>query len=566
MSMPAAGVQRDTEAIELEPSVPLSVVEPWTVRGSGSPELRVSVAPERANPPSLARETLALRRSRLAATALLLAVTYGVLAAWHLFSGIKHAPIVWLLLLGRLLLPAVIAGLLVSPMVLSSFRVRALEFTLFGGLIASVVATQYEVNLALVQPKDLPGMVAYIKNGVIQTVVLMLLYGTFIPNKPRTVACVVLAMALAPLVGVALLTAHPEVAPQVDQLRSVEQTGSNALFLALAAGMAIYGSTILYGLRKELHEAQKFGLYQLGRKLGEGGMGEVYLAEHQLLKRPCALKLIKPAAGSNPIALARFEREVQTAARLSHPNTIEIYDYGHTSDGTFYYVMEYLQGMSLADLVQTGGPLPAGRLIYLVRQVCAALAEAHALGLVHRDLKPANVFVAVRGGECDVAKVLDFGLVKLTRDPDSAELTGELAVSGTPAYMAPEQAIGDRTLDARADIYALGVLMYTALTGQPPFKGDSAFAVMMAHARDAVVPPAQVRPGVPADLERVVLRCLAKRRDERYPTVKALEEALAACASAGDWGPNRAAAWWAAQGMDYAEAVASQTAAALTRR
>ena len=146
-------------------------------------------------------------------------------------------------------------------------------------------------------------------------------------------------------------------------------------------------------------------------------MGEVYLAEHQLLKRPCASKLIKPEAGADPIALARFEREVQSAARLSHPNTIEIYDYGHTDDGTFYYVMEYLRGLSLADLVRRAGPLPPGRVIYLFRQVCAGLAEAHALGLVHRDLKPANVFVAVRGGESDVAKVLDFGLVKLTRDP-----------------------------------------------------------------------------------------------------------------------------------------------------
>ena len=160
--------------------------------------------------------------------------------------------------------------------------------------------------------------------------------------------------------------------------------------------------------------------------------------------------------------LARFEREVQSAARLSHPNTIEIYDYGHTDDGTFYYVMEYLQGMSLHDLVTKFGPLPPGRVIYLFRQVCAGLAEAHTLGLVHRDLKPANVFVAVRGGESDVAKVLDFGLVKLTQDQGAVELTSDQRVSGTPLYMAPEQATGDRSLDARADIYALGGMMYFA--------------------------------------------------------------------------------------------------------
>jgi serine/threonine-protein kinase len=291
-------------------------------------------------------------------------------------------------------------------------------------------------------------------------------------------------------------------------------------------------------------------------------MGEVYLAEHQLLKRPCALKLVKPEAGADPIVLARFEREVQSAARLSHPNTIEIYDYGHTDDGTFYYVMEYLEGMSLSDLVRQAGPLPPGRVIYLFRQVCAGLAEAHALGLVHRDLKPANVFVAVRGGESDVAKVLDFGLVKLTKDPGAAALTGEMTVSGTPMYMAPEQAIADRSLDARADIYALGAMIYFALTGRPPFAGDRPFAIMMAHARDPVVPPSQVRPGVPEDLEQVVLRCLAKKPDERFPTVKALGEALAACGSAADWGPNRADAWWAAEARPAPIDASRQPAAA----
>ncbi len=169
----------------------------------------------------------------------------------------------------------------------------------------------------------------------------------------------------------------------------------------------------------------------------------------------------------------------------------------------------------------------------------------HGLGLVHRDLKPANVFVAVRGGESDVAKVLDFGLVKLTQDPGAAELTSEMTVSGTPMFMAPEQAVADQSLDARADIYALGAMMYYALTAQPPFTGETrAFAVMMAHARDPVVPPSQIVPGVPEDLERVVLRCLAKKPDERYTTVTLLGADLAACNSAGEWGPKQAEAWW----------------------
>ncbi len=209
--------------------------------------------------------------------------------------------------------------------------------------------------------------------------------------------------------------------------------------------------------------------------------------------------------------------------------------------------MEYLRGLSLSDLVRRAGPLPPGRVIYLFRQVCAGLAEAHALGLVHRDLKPANIFVSLRGGESDIAKVLDFGLVKLTQEPSSATLTGEMTVSGTPMYMAPEQAVADRSLDARADIYALGAMMYFVLTGRPPFTGDSPFALMMAHARDPVVPPSQVRPDVPEDLERVILRCLEKKPGDRFPTVRALGDALAACGSAADWGPNRADAWWAAE-------------------
>src|SRR5262249_7724662 len=177
----------------------------------------------------------------------------------------------------------------------------------------------------------------------------------------------------------ALLTEHPDVAHLAEEFHTAEYTGSNALFLMTAGVMAVCGSMLLNGLRIELHRARKYGHYRLVRKLGGGGQGRAYLPEHRLLKRPCALKLIKPEAGSDPIALARFEREVQSAARLSHPNTIEIFDYGHTGDGTFYYVMEYLRGMSLSELVRRDGPVPPGRVVYVFRQVCSGLAEAHGL-------------------------------------------------------------------------------------------------------------------------------------------------------------------------------------------
>ena len=538
------------DVIELEPTMDVDLAGLRAAMATATQPAVTAAPPPEPTAFGVSGETRTLRRHRLAATALLLAVAYAVLLGWHVAYLAPHGPMAWSLIASRFALSVVVAGLLMSPIRLAPTHVRLVEFALFGGLTIIVMISQYVVNLSMVQAQDSIGMVAFMKNGVIQMVILMLLYGTFIPNHPRIVARVVLAMALAPLFSLALLTEHPEVAHLAAEFRTAEYTGSNALFLLTAAAMAVCGSMLLNGLRVELHHARKFGQYRLVRKLGEGGMGEVYLAEHQLLKRPCALKLIKAEAGSDPIALARFEREVQSAARLSHPNTIEIYDYGHTDDGTFYYVMEYLQGLSLSELIRRDGPLPPGRVIYLFRQVCAGLAEAHRLGLVHRDLKPGNVFLAVRGGESDVAKVLDFGLVKLTRDPGAAELSSDMTVSGTPLYMAPEQAVGDRSLDARADIYALGAMMYYALTGQPPFTGESAFAIMMAQARDPVVPPSQVRPGIPDDLEQVVLRCLAKAPAGRYPSVRALGDALASCAAAAEWGPNRAEAWWAAEGID----------------
>ena len=206
--------------------------------------------------------------------------------------------------------------------------------------------------------------------------------------------------------------------------------------------------------------------------------------------------------------------------------------------------MEYLTGLTLSDLVTKFGPLPPGRVNYLLRQVCGGLSQAHNLGIIHRDLKPGNIFIANRGGETDVAKILDFGLVKFTGESPPAALTSVNLVSGTPLYMAPEQATGRRDLDGRADLYALGAVAYFALTGRPPFEGESAFEVMISHARDSAVPPSNLRPEIPSDLEAVCLRCLAKSPEERYPNAKALCEALSACKCATEWGPNRADAWW----------------------
>src|SRR5262249_37677439 len=193
------------------------------------------------------------------------------------------------------------------------------------------------------------------------------------------------------------------------------------------------------------------GQYGLVEPLGKGGMGEVYLAEHRMLKRPCAVKLIRPEQAGDPHVLARFEREVQMTARLSHWNTVEIYDYGRAEDGTFFYVMEYLPGLSLDDLLQRYGPLPAERVIHILRQACQGLREAHSIGLIHRDIKPGNIFAAQRGGLFDVVKLLDFGLVKPVAEISAARLTQEGGISGTPLFMSPEQARGLNELDGRSD-------------------------------------------------------------------------------------------------------------------
>jgi serine/threonine-protein kinase len=529
--------------------------------GAGESVSRAAVHLDVAKPqgplPSSSGETDMLRRRRLLAAAVFLAVVNGLVMVCLFASdnpgtftaeGSRFSLRVGLSGL-RSLLAAAVAGLLASTVPLKRKPLRAVEYGLFLGLTLLYMASAFFVGLDLIRrgPEYLPSFLTFEKNAVIQLLVLMAIYGTLIPNPASVAARTLVVMFIGPVAVRSLLLLHTDVAPIVGQLGGAEDIGTNTMFLAIGMALAIYGSFLTNGLRTELQQARKLGQYRLVRKLGEGTMGEVYLAEHPFLKRPCAVKLIKPGAGPDQIALARFEREVQSAARLAHPNTIEIYDYGRTEDGTFYYVMEYLQGLSLFELVRRAGPLPPGRVIYVFRQICAGLAEAHALGLVHRDMKPANVLVTVRGGKSDIAKILDFGIVKLTRDPDAPALTVDRSIHGTPMFMAPEQAMADSSLDDRADIYALGGMMYFALTGRPPFAGASPIAVMMAHVRDPIVPPSRHRPDLPEDLERVVLRCLEKQPGSRFPTVEVLGEALAACHSAPDWGPCRADAWWAVE-------------------
>jgi hypothetical protein len=331
-------------------------------------------------------------------------------------------------------------------------------------------------------------------------------------------------------------------------------------WMTLAATIAVFGAAKLAELRHQVAEARRLGQYQLVRRLGAGGMGEVHLAEHLLLKQPVAIKLIRPDRAGDPEALARFEREVKATARLKHWNTVQIYDYGFTDDGTFYYVMEFLPGMTLEQIVQRDGPLPPARVIHFLRQVCAALAEAHGLHLVHRDVKPANVMVCQRGGVFDVAKLLDFGLVR-GGGPAADTVHDTQQVLGTPGYMAPEQAQGRTDLDAAADVYAVGATAYLLLTGQPALPRGPIVQMLIAQATAPVPSPRSRCPAVPADLDAVVMRCLDRDPGRRYATAVELDQALAACADAGGWGPDDAATWWRTRPLPTADGDADRATA-----
>jgi serine/threonine-protein kinase len=374
---------------------------------------------------------------------------------------------------------------------------------------------------------------------------MIVIYGTLVPNTGRRCALVVAAMAVVPVALVAVAGFSDETIRTTFLTPFLACLALVVMWMGMAVAVAVHGSYRIEALRQEAFAARQMGQYRLKDRLGAGGMGEVYLAEHVLLRRPCALKLIRPEHVGDPKLLLRFEREVQTTATLTHPNTVQIFDYGHAEDGTFYYVMEYLPGLTLDQLVKQHGPLPAARAVHFLRQVCGALQEAHAVGLVHRDVKPSNVMVCERGGLHDVAKLLDFGLVlPQAADPDSEKLTREGVIAGTPAYMSPEQASSRDDLDGRSDIYSVGCLAYCLLTGRPPFADRTAVGMAAAHMYEPPAPLTSRRPDVPEELEAAVLRCLAKDPAARFHSAQALDAALAGCHAAGRWTEEDAAAWW----------------------
>lgn len=290
-------------------------------------------------------------------------------------------------------------------------------------------------------------------------------------------------------------------------------------------------------------QSTKLGPYHLLEEIGRGGMGTVYRAEHALMKRQCAIKLISPERADQTDMQRRFRQEARATAQLTHWNTIEVYDYGTSEDGRFYYVMEFLEGLNLHQFVQRFGAMPPGRVIYLVKQLCNALYEAERHGLVHRDIKPSNIFLTQRGESCDVVKLLDFGLVQTNARASIRHKSCDRKLHGSPAFMCPEQARGLNP-DHRGDLYSLGAVAYFLLSGHPPFRDEDPIMQVVAHATGEVPSFHDIGVAVPKQLAAIVLKCLAKLPEDRFCSARELLIALERCSVPGSWSWQKAESWW----------------------
>lgn len=531
-------LHEDDAAIDVQATLIAPGTAPQAVAKSdpqARPELLVGTRPR------LEGETRELLRIRLIAVASILLAAVSLFLVRDLFL-LSHPS-----LTSRLVMTAVLGtsiSLLVFRRELTMFELRVIEAGTFAAMALYLVVYEYELVVIQAEAGNPAFQLGAIKSCLLYSFATMILYGAYIPNTWQRSLYILIPVGLAPFIALgALHLTSAEFCEIDDQLSTFEQISTDLIVQGVGIFASALGAHIIHTLRLQEFEARQMGQYLLIERIGAGGMGEVFRAEHALLKRPCAIKLIRPGEQADRSALARFEREVRTTAGLTHWNTINVYDYGRTADGTFFYVMEYLSGMSLGQLVERYGPLPASRAIFLLRQACRALVEAHGAGLVHRDIKPANLFVTEIGGLCDTVKLLDFGLVyqQLPVGADSQKFPGELA--GTPLYMSPEQAAG-LPLDARSDLYSLGATAYFAVTGQPPFSRADVYSLLEAHLDGVVKPPSQRNPDVPRDLEAVIMRCLSKRPGGRPESALQLEHELAACAAADGWNDDHAAEWW----------------------
>jgi len=372
------------------------------------------------------------------------------------------------------------------------------------------------------------GLDSHLVNGISLLVIIQTMA---VPTRwPRTAPVVIATYAIYPLVFAVASAFDPGIAAQWHSEALSGFVVDYAVVASCAIG-GVIGGHIIWGMRKQLYYARRLGRYRLKARIGHGGMSEVWLAWDDVLRRDVALKILERAAASDAVAVRRFEREAMAASGLQSPHTIRVFDFGASDDGVWFMAMEHLEGVDLGSLVDELGPLPVARALQFARQACAALSEAHDVGIVHRDVKPDNLFVCRMGDDADFLKVLDFGIAKIEGADEDASVTRAGWVHGTPAYMSPEVCNGAQA-DARSDVYSLGAVIYFMLSGTPPFTAPTAAAVMVAHVNDPPEPLRRRVRGVPSDVEAVVMRCLQKSPAQRYLSARELDEALARCGDA----------------------------------
>jgi len=404
---------------------------------------------------------------------------------------------------------------------------------------------------------DLSRYVRNVRESLLVSVLMLLIYGLTIPNRSRRSLLISSALAAVPMAAVAAsLSVHASTFPVFPVSLRLELAMELMIPLGVAIACATVGAGVGDRIRDRSINIDELGPYQLKAPLGSGGMGDVYLAEHRLLKRLCAVKLIHPDKAGDSRVKARFEQEVKATAILTHPNTVHVYDYGTAEGGRFYYAMEFLDGLNLDECVRQYGPMPAGRVIYILKQICGALQEASHEGLVHRDIKPSNIFLSERGHMFDVAKLLDFGLVQAALRHEVGMKRQSTLIHGSPEFMCPEQATGIEP-DCRGDLYSLGAVAWFLLTGHPPYRIADPVMLIVAHATGDAPDFADAEVSVPDDLAAVITRCLSKKPEDRYNDPRELLLALEACEADASWTWMDAEDWWLANIPAYGEAEGS---------
>jgi len=506
--------------------------------------------------------TAGLLHRRLRALGLLYCVVSGVAQTRELFIDVGFTPVPALIVLFTMALGTAYLYWQETPPLA---KLRMFEVYFFAAPAAGLVFIDYQLMVLSVTPGI---MLMNWYRFLVHMALLIAGYTLFIPANWRRTLVVTSLMGALPFVCLAIWMQRVPVIAAAMQIALTTEIYTGGLMLAvIMVAIAVYGTYTIDAIRHQVADAGFAGQYHLEKKLGKGGMGEVWLARHRMLTRPTAIKMIRAdvvrakasqsggsVATTDPehvrTAMKRFEREAQATASLTSPHTIDVYDFGVAGDGTFYYAMEFLDGLDLETLVEKHGPVPVERAVHLLAQACDSLADAHDNGLIHRDVKPGNIFATRMGIQHDFVKVLDFGLVKETavREPATA-LTQEGMTSGTPAFMAPEIALGKSNADGRADIYALACVGYWLTTGHYVFEADTPMAMVVDHVRsEPAAPSTRTELPIPREFDDVILRALAKDPAVRFQDMRELAAALRRVPVEQPWDQARAAEWWQLRG------------------